>query len=121
MLKILNENRHHSLPQKIFELGIITDENFKNKRHLAYLKIDAKASFTESKSITDAIMRETGLDFQIKDKNHPGFIKGRCASIIIKNKEIGLFGELHPKTINNFNLEYPIIALEIDLENLKNK
>ena len=121
LLKILNENRHHSLPQKIFELGIITDENFKNKRHLAYLKIDAKASFTESKSITDAIMRETGLDFQIKDKNHPGFIKGRCASIIIKNKEIGLFGELHPKTINNFNLEYPIIALEIDLENLKNK
>ena len=113
LLKILNENRHHPLPQQIFELGIVVNESFKNQYNLAFVKIDAKANFTECKSLVDAIMRDSGTSFSIDNKDHPGFIKGRCASIIIENKEIGIFGELHPKTISNFELEYPIVAFEI--------
>ena len=30
LLKILNENRHHALPQQIFELGIVVNKEFKN-------------------------------------------------------------------------------------------
>jgi len=113
LLKILNENRHHPLPQQIFELGIVIDDEFKNQHNLAFTKIDAKANFTECKSIAEAIMRDLGIRFKIKDFDHPAFIKGRCASIIYKNKKIGFFGELHPKTISNFELEYPIISFEI--------
>jgi phenylalanyl-tRNA synthetase beta chain len=118
LLKILNENRHHPLPQQIFELGIIADKNFKNQHCLAFVKIDAKANFTECKSFADAIMRDSGIKYFIRDKNHPAFIKGRCASIVFNEKEIGFFGELHPKTISNFKLEYPIIAFEIQVESL---
>jgi len=110
LLKILNENRHHPLPQQIFELGIVVDDQFKNKYNLAFAKIDAKANFTECKSYAESIIRDIGQDFKIKDCTHPGFIEGRCATIVKDNKEIGLFGELHPKTIANFELEYPIIA-----------
>jgi phenylalanyl-tRNA synthetase beta chain len=116
LLKILNENRHHPLPQKIFEVGIVVDEKFKNNYKLGFAKIDAKANFTECKSYAEAIIRDIGLDFMIKDFNHPGFIDGRCAAIIKDNKQIGFFGELHPKTIANFELEYPIIALELNTE-----
>lgn len=113
LLKILNENRHHPLPQQIFELGIVVNKDFKNQYNLAFLKIDAKANFTECKSLADAIMRDIGCTYIIKDKYHPAFVKGRCAAIIVNNKESGFFGELHPKTISEFKLEYPIIALEI--------
>ena len=116
LLKILNENRHHSLPQQIFELGIIVDEKFKNNYKLGFAKIDAKANFTECKSYAESITRNIGLDFKIKDCNHPAFIEGRCAAIVKDNKEIGFFGELHPKTIASFELEYPIIAFEIKAE-----
>jgi len=119
LLKILNENRHHPLPQQIFELGIVVDKNIKNQYYLAFVKIDAKANFTECKSLVDAIMRDSGVKHSIKDKNHNAFVKGRCASIINKNKEIGFFGELHPKTISEFKLEYPIIAFEIKADMLK--
>jgi phenylalanyl-tRNA synthetase beta chain len=112
LLKILGENRHHNLPQQIFELGIVVDNNFKNRYNIAFVKIDAKANFTECKSLVEAIMRDSGTKFSIKDYNHPAFIKGRCASVVTNNKEIGFFGELHPKTIINFELEYPIIAFE---------
>ncbi len=113
LLKILSENRHHSLPQQIFELGIVINDSFKNTYHLGFVKIDAKANFTECKSLTEAILRETEAKYSIKNKDHPGFVKGRCASIDINNKEVGFFGELHPKTITEFELEHPIIGCEI--------
>jgi len=113
ILKILAENRHHPLPQQIFELGLIIDEHFKNNYHLAAVKIDAKANFTGCKSIVDGVMRDIGAKYRINDKDHPAFVKGRCASVICDNKEIGFFGELHPKTITGFDLEHPIIAFEI--------
>jgi len=116
LLKILNENKHHPLPQQIFELGIIVNKDSKNQNNLAFVKIDAKASFTECKSFVDAIMRDCGMKYEIKDYSHPGFVKGRCASIIYKNRKIGLFGELHPKTITNFELEHPIISFEINID-----
>jgi len=118
LLKILNENRHHALPQQIFELGVVVDKSFKNKRKLAGVKIDAKANFTESKSLVEAVLRDTEIKYNIKDKDHPGFVKGRCAAIISNGKEIGFFGELHPKTITTFDLEHPIIAFEIQVDGL---
>ena len=118
LLKILAENRHHPLSQQIFEVGIVVGEDFKNKSCLAAVKIDAKANFTGCKSLVDAVMRDVGKKYSIKDRVHPGFVKGRCASIVCDNKEIGFFGELHPKTITGFDLEHPIIALEIQADSL---
>ena len=37
---------------------------------------------------------------------------------MLDNKEIGWLGEVHPKIINNFNLEVPIVALELSLDNI---
>jgi len=116
LLKILRENKRHPLPQQIFELGIVVDEMAKNRRNLAGLKIDAKANFTLCKSIVEAVLRDIGCKYSIKEKNHAAFIEGRCASIVKDNKEIGFFGELHPKTIQTFELEHPIIAFEIQAD-----
>ncbi|UCD13930.1 MAG: phenylalanine--tRNA ligase subunit beta [Thermoplasmatales archaeon] len=113
LLKLLRENRHHQLPQQIFEVGIVVDEHARNHYNLAGMKIDAKANFTESKSIVEALLRDIGLGFSIKEKDHPAFINGRCASIVKDKKEIGFFGELHPRTIQLFELEHPIIAFEL--------
>ena len=48
--------------------------------------------------------------------------------VLIRNKrilkkykvnKIGIFGELHPKTIVNFELEHPIISFEIIVDLIK--
>jgi phenylalanyl-tRNA synthetase beta chain len=116
LLKILNENRHHPLPQQIFELGAVVNQEFRNKFKLGFVKIDAKANFTECKSLVEAVMRDAGIAYEIKDYAHPGFVKGRCASVVVVGKNVGFFGELHPQTISNFELEHPIIAFEIDAD-----
>ena len=120
ILKLLAENRHHPLPQQIYEVGIVSDQKFKNTHHVAGVKIDAKANFTECKSLIEAIFRDLGVDYKISERNHPAFVKGRCATVMKNNEDIGYFGEMHPKTITSFELEHPIIAFEIHADALIN-
>jgi len=61
-------------------------------------------------------MRDIGITYEIKDFSHPGFVNGRCATVIVYNKNAGFFGELHPEKISNFSLEHPIIAFEINTD-----
>jgi phenylalanyl-tRNA synthetase beta chain len=118
LLKLLRENRHHPLPQQIFELGVVVDEQAKNRYRLAGMKIDAKAPFTECKSLVETVMRECGEKLIIKESAHAGFIGGRSATVIHNGVDIGVFGELHPKTIQEFSLEYPVIAFELAIHYL---
>lgn len=117
LLEILSKNRHHDLPQQIYEIGeVIISEGSKvrQKTMLAGVKIDAKTGFTECKSIVEAILRNLGIRMELKEKEHGTFIEGRCASVIANGKEIGYFGEVKPSVICNFSLEYPVIAFELD-------
>jgi phenylalanyl-tRNA synthetase beta chain len=119
MLKLLRENRHHPLPQPIFEVGVVIDGTAKNRWHLAGIKVDAKANFTECKSIVEAIGRGCGCPFSFAESTNPIFINGRSASIqMLQGKTIGVFGELHPRTIQVFSLEHPCIAFELNLDEL---
>ncbi len=118
LLKLLRQNRHHPLPQQIFEIGIIVDNKAGNRWNLAALKIDAKANFTECKSYVETLFRNLGKPFKLDKKNHPAFISGRCAQLICDNAEIGFFGELHPRTILNFDLDHPVIGFELQVSAL---
>lgn len=118
ILAILEENKHYPLPQKIFEVGQIIDDNNKNQDHLAAVQIDAKANFTLCKSLVDAIARELDSSFSYRSSSHPGFITGRQAVINHNSQPIGIYGELHPQTITNFSLEHPVIGFEVDLSAL---
>ncbi|PNX46605.1 MAG: phenylalanine--tRNA ligase subunit beta [Thermoplasmata archaeon M11B2D] len=113
LLKLLRENRHHPLPQRIFEIGVVVDEQARNRYHLAALEIDAKANFTECKSLVETVLRECKQKPLIKETSQGAFIQGRCAAVMKKETEIGVFGEIHPKTIQAFHLEHPIIAFEL--------
>ncbi|MEM0466921.1 MAG: phenylalanine--tRNA ligase subunit beta [Candidatus Thermoplasmatota archaeon] len=118
LLKLLRENRHHPLPQRIFELGVVVNESAKNTTHLAAVVIDAKAHFTQSKSLVEAVLREVNCSYSLQEKKHGAFIEGRCAAVIHNKKEVGFFGEIHPQTIQNFSLEHPIIAFELFVDHL---
>ncbi|WP_296332533.1 hypothetical protein, partial [uncultured Treponema sp.] len=48
----------------------------------------------------------------------PRFIPGRQAAIIVKGKQVGVFGEVHPQVLENWQIAVPCVAGEIDLEDL---
>jgi phenylalanyl-tRNA synthetase beta chain len=121
LLATLRNNKHRDLPQRVFEISdVVLGENIKNRRYFAGAAIHAKANFTEVKSVVDNILQIISGDrsLVLRAKEHPAFIKGRCVSVMADDAEheLGYFGELHPKTITGFDLNYPVTVFEFDAE-----
>ena len=62
-------------------------------------------------------LRGMALDgrFSFQNTEDPSFIKGRCARIAIDKELVGIFGEISPEVLSNFELGTPVIAFEITL------
>ena len=121
LLEVLKNNKHNEYPQKIGEIAVVfkTEKGkYQEETHLAVAMADTSASFTQIKQLSDAIFSSLGISCSTKEADHPSFIPGRVARLVINGKELGYLGELHPKILKNFQLEMPVIALEINLQEL---
>ncbi len=122
LLKVLSSNKHREYPQKIFEIGdcITLDESqetgTKQIRKLAGVISYDDANLTEMKSVVEAVLKNLSYKYEIKEYNHPSFIESRCGEILVNEKQIGFFGEIHPKILDNWKLEKPVIGFEIKVD-----
>jgi phenylalanyl-tRNA synthetase beta chain len=123
LMKNLADNKHESFPQRLFEVSDVGHVNqraetrVERKLHVAGASSHSTANFTEIKSAVEALLRNMGLrGWEIKPVKHGSFLEGRAAAIIVKRREIGVLGEIHPEVLNNFELENPASAFEIDVE-----
>ncbi|MCG7844236.1 MAG: phenylalanine--tRNA ligase subunit beta [Methanomassiliicoccales archaeon] len=117
LLTVLRRSKHRDLPQRIFEVGDVVID-VKRRKHLAVMGIHAKAGFTEMKSLAEGILKELGVQCSLQSGDMEMFIPGRCAVIKVNGRQVGYFGELHPQVIINYEMGYPIIAFELDLQDL---
>jgi phenylalanyl-tRNA synthetase beta chain len=124
LMEFLSCNLHIEYPQKIFELGPITvlDEKAETRTRdediLAAAVSHASASFTEMKSALDALFMNLGLQWQIKETKHLSFIEGRVGTAVIDKTEVGTLGEIHPKVLENWTLENPVAAFELNMNKI---
>ncbi|MCD6547786.1 MAG: phenylalanine--tRNA ligase subunit beta [Nanoarchaeota archaeon] len=124
LMNFLKKNKTVEFPQKIFELGpiILPDEKSYNKAkqltNLCVVIAHSKANFTEIKSVLETLMKNLGKEIKLKHAKHKSFIYGRCGEIILNGKAIGIIGEIHPKVLENFDLENPVVAFEINVDEL---
>jgi len=114
LMRIFRHNKHRDLPQKIFEVGYVMKDN-KTRLHLCVLATASKTSFTEIKSIAEAVMRETSTEYTISQCDYKTFIPGRGAFMNVDGKIAGCFGEVSPKVITDFEITHPVNMFEIDL------
>ena len=124
LMEFLSCNLHIEYPQRIFELGPVTvlDEKVETRTRdedtLAVAVSHASASFTEMKSTLDALFMNLGLQWQIKETKHPSFVEGRVGTAIIDKTEVGTLGEIHPKVLENWTLENPVAAFELNMNKI---
>jgi phenylalanyl-tRNA synthetase beta chain len=121
LMNLLSQNTSSEYPQKVFEIGQTAnvDEKSENKTEemtkIAIAVSHSNAGFTEMKQTIDYLFRSLKIDYRINSSEHPSFIPGRIAEIIVNSRPIGIFGEIHPKVIESWKLEMPVSAAEIDL------
>lgn len=124
LIEFLSDNQHVEYPQKIFEIGdvVLLDERQETKtrdvRKLACTIAGTKVSYAEISSILDSFMENMGLKYELKPAEHPSFINGRAADVIVREKKVGVIGEVHPAVLNNWKLEMPVVAFEVNLDEL---
>ena len=121
LLDFASQNQHADYPQKIFEVGdiVIPDES---KETCVYqvpsvcgLETDVKVNITKLMSEIGFLLRNLGLGerFKFESEKNTDFIEGRSGCIKIDGQKWGVFGEISPIILSNFDIGYPVIAFEI--------
>ncbi|MEM3370768.1 MAG: phenylalanine--tRNA ligase subunit beta [Candidatus Woesearchaeota archaeon] len=125
LMKVLSENKTQAFPQKLFEIGTIFIPDSKEevkvseRKSFAAVISERSADFTKIRQVLDAIMLALGLRLELEPCEHPSFISGRAASILVEGKNVGIIGEISPVVLSSWQVETPVAAFEIDATLLK--
>ena len=111
-------------PHKIYEIGkiayIAPDEvtGTKTVQSLGFLSASTNANFNQAASEVASLLYYLDHEYIVKEADDPRFIPGRQAEILANGKVIGIFGEVHPSVLENWEITVPCVAGEIDVEAL---
>lgn len=109
-------------PHKIFEIGKVAylepSENTGTKtiQSLGFLTASNNANFNDLASEVSSLLYFLDHKYEVREADDPRFIPGRQAAIMINGKQAGIFGEVHPQVLENWQISVPCAAGELDLE-----
>lgn len=109
-------------PHMIFEVGktaFLDAENNSGtvtRNILGFLAADTAIGFNEISSTISAILFYLNRDYVLKELEDTRFIAGRCAAVYVGTVRVGLFGEVHPVVLENWGIQMPTAAGELDLD-----
>ena len=124
LMEFLSNNKSVEFPQRIFELGKITqvDESQETRTRdeawLAAAVSHPNGNFSEIKSVLDSFFMNLGVAWQIKAASHPSFIDGRVGSVVTNGESIGFVGEINPQVLVAWQLENPTAVFELNLASI---
>ncbi len=121
LIEFLGKNKHNDYPQDIFEEGkvlIRSGEDVTQENHLGIASARSRINYSDIKAVVDSIAREIRVKLKVVPKDYPYFISGRSANLFFNDKFMGVIGEIHPKVLLNYELKVPVVACELNIEEL---
>lgn len=124
LLKTLHSNKSESLPINIFEVGDVVIYNDKldnaiNQRYLCLATMSTKSKFDEIHGCLDWISCCMDFEYKLEISSEELFIKNRGVNILYNNDIVGVMGIIHPYTLNEFSIGYPVTILELNIQKIK--
>ena len=125
ILQVLENNTHRAYPQHLTEIGLAAcvdeDENTNVHEHrtVAAAMADTDVSYEDVRARLQILARTFGKQLETPPTDHPSFIPGRCAQVVLDGESVGVVGELHPEVIVEHDLEVPVGGFEIRLDALQ--
>ena len=114
-------------PHRIFEAGEVAtiDETNKDatitRLNVAALIAHPASNFSELHSFLDLLMYYLRKTYDLQPIAHPSFIDGRIGKIAVDGHALGVMGEIHPRILENWQIEMPCTVFELDLDKMLNK
>ncbi len=125
LLTVLSNNTHRAYPQDLAEIGLAMREdhgaatNVAEWRTVAGVLARNEATYEDAKARLSAIARRFGAGLETPPTDHPTFIEGRAAAIVLDGEVAGVVGEVHPEVLVAHDLEVPVAAFEFRLGALR--
>lgn len=111
-------------PHKIFETGKIaffdnTDSTgTSTAQSLGFLTAEQNANFNTAASEAANLLYYLGIEYKVCETADPRFIPGRQAGLLYNGEQIGIFGEVNPKVLENWDINIPCFAGELNIEKI---
>ena len=121
LLRLLASNRHHDLPQSVYELGTVVRDHT-NMDRLAFLTAERTGGFAAIRGRIQAFLRDIGAEnvvIEALPENEGPWLAGRAARVLLDGEWVGCFGEIDPSISQTFELLVPLNGAEFDVEALK--
>ena len=122
IMEILSFNKHHPYPQNLYEIDDVvhldpsTETGAKSQRRLVVTLCHARANFSEIKGFMNSILENLALDVEIAEGGWDCFNEGRRYTAKLNGEPLCWAGEIKPEVLENWELEIPVSALEMDVE-----
>ncbi len=118
LLRLLSANRHHDLPQAIYELGTVVIDHV-NHTKLAFAVAQREGGFATIRGKIQVLMRDLGCkEWSLRSIAKGPWLEGRGAEILVGQNVIGQCGEIDPHVGESFELKVPLTAAEISVSAL---
>ncbi len=125
LMMVLENNTHRSYPQDLAEVGFAAhvddseNTNVAERRTVAAVLARHDASYEDAKGRLQALARNFGADLETPPTDHPSFIDGRAAEVVLDGDSVGVIGEIHPEVLVEHDLEVPVAGFEFRLDALR--
>jgi len=122
---VLERNTHRAYPQDLAEIGLAAHrddaENTRVSEHRTVAAVLARtdATYEDVKGKLQALCRAFDVDLETPPTDHPSFIDGRTAAVVVDGEAVGVIGELHPRVLVEHDLELPVAGFEFRLDALR--
>ncbi len=125
LLMVLERNTHRAYPQDLAEIGFTAalddSENtgVGERRRIGAVLASHEVGYEDAKARLQALCRRFDVSLETPPTDHPTYISGRTASVVIDGEDVGVIGEVHPRVLVEHDLEVPVAGFEFDLETLR--
>ena len=124
VIGVLGDNKHNEFPQKVFSIGTVFSKDksmetgVKEQERIAIAISSEDTDYTDIRQVFDYLLANLGLEGSVKETKHDSFISGRVGRGSVSGKEIAYIGEINPLVLENWELDTPVTALELNLSEL---
>lgn len=125
LVSVLANNTHREYPQNLAEVGFCAvqddDENtgVREETHVSAVVCGSDAGYEEAKSRLASLVEDFDASLETPPTEHPSFIDGRAAEVVIDGEDAGVIGEVHPEILAESEILQPVAAFEFEIDALR--
>lgn len=104
------------LPQEKTVLGLLFTGSFPSEH---WRDKPAALDFFDLKGVAETLVSRLGItNVRFSELESPVCQPGQAATVIIDGQQVGWLGKIHPEVLDAFDLEKPVYAAELDMEQI---